>query len=35
MYSPQCRQRTAIILLQLWQGSDVFVKISAKLPPKS
>jgi len=24
-YSPQCRQRTAILLLQLWQG-EVTVK---------
>jgi len=27
-HSPQCRQRTAILLLQLWQGC---VKISAQL----
>ena len=30
-----CRQRTAILLLQLWQGCQVCVKISAQLPPRA
>ena len=34
-YSPQCRQRTAILLLQLWQGCQICVKITAQLPPKA
>jgi len=34
-YSQQCRQRTAILLLQLWQGCQVCVKICAQLPPKA
>ena len=34
-YSPRCRQRAAILLLQLWQGCQVCLKISAQLPPKA
>ena len=33
--SPQCRQRTAILLLQLWQGCQVCEKIAAQLPSKA
>jgi len=33
--NPQCRQRTAILLLQQWQGCQVCVKISAQLPAKA
>jgi len=33
-YRRQCRQLTAILLLQLWQGCQVCVKISAQRLPK-
>jgi len=30
-YGQQCRQRTAIFLLQLWNGCQVYVKICSYL----
>ena len=33
-YCRLCRRRPAILLLQLWQGCQVCVKISAQRPPK-
>jgi len=33
-YCRQCRRRPAILLLQLWQGCQVCVKISAQRPRK-
>ena len=33
-YCRQCRRRPAILLLQLWQGCQVRVKISAQRPPR-
>ena len=32
VHSLQCCQRMAILLLQLWQGCQVCVKISTQLP---
>ena len=34
-YSSHGRQRMAILLLQLWQGFQVCVKIFAQLPPEA